>query len=471
MANDGVRRSGGAFDRRTPLQFAASVPSLIARSAHAQSRPPGTQPNFIHICADDMRSDDDKYMSNLRRLIRAESTVFGNHFVPFPSCGPSRASMLTGRQPHNHGILGNHKPYGYFGFRSIEGNALAPWLANAGYTVSHVGKFINGYPVSGGLHIPPGYADWHVFGPNSDPYYNFSLNENGTYVRYDSGEYSTEVFVEKVLNFIAVAPQPFAVFLWVTCPHLPSIPAAGDLGTFDGVAMPVADSFNEFDMSDKPKPMHRLRLLTDKQIAAIRRHWRRRQETLQALDRGIASIVDALMASGRIDNTHIIFTSDNGYLEGEHRVNDRKDLLYDEGASVPLYWRQPGGQKGVVMAPVLSIDATAAMLELAGALPGIPLDGRSLVPLLSGNVDGWNTAALIECHKSVGVVTQHYLYVEWFHGDGIELYDMVRDPAQMQNVAGDPAYAEVQASLAATLQVLRNCAGSSCSWTTKIPSV
>jgi arylsulfatase A-like enzyme len=215
--------------------------------------------------------------------------------------------------------------------------------------------------------------------------------------------------------------------------------------------------------------MRRFPLLTDKEIAAIQNHWRRRQETLQSLDRGIASIVDALMANGQFDNTHIICTSDNGYLEGEHRINDHKDQLYEESAGVPLIWRAPGGHKGVVMAPVLNIDATAAMLELAGASPGLPIDGRSLVPLLADNTDDWNTAVLIECHKSIGVATQHYRYVEWFHGNGIELYDMVNDPAQMQNVAGKPAYAEIQASLAATLNTLRGCAGSSCSWTARIP--
>jgi hypothetical protein len=109
------------------------------------------------------------------------------------------------------------------------------------------------------------------------------------------------------------------------------------------------------------------------------------------------------------------------------------------------------------------------MVELAGTTAGRIPDGRSLVPLFSGSADDWNTAILILCHKSIGVVTRHYRYVEWFAGDGIELYDMIRDPAQMQNVAGNPDYTEIQASLAATLGVLRSCVGASCSWTTKIP--
>jgi len=451
------------FNRRTVLQLSAAIPALVAPSAQAVRRTPGTQPNFIHICADDMRFDDFYYMAQLRKLIRG-STVFGNHFVPMSFCGPSRASILTGQHVHNHGVLSNQEPYGYWRFREIEDNALAVWLANAGYAVSHIGKFINGYREAGGLHIPPGYSDWHAFSAGGN-YYDFTLNDNGQDVAYNSGEYSTDIFVQKALDFIATAPQPYTVFLWVAPPHEPAIPASRDLGTFDNVDMPIGDSFNEADMSDKPRPMQRLPLLTDDQVAAIQTDWRRRQETLQALDRGIAAIVDALTHNGQLDNTHILFTSDNGYLQGEHRVDDIKNLCYDEAAKVPLYWRQPGGSEAFVMAPVLNIDATAAMVELAGATASYPLDGRSLVPLLSGDVDGWNTAVLTQCSPASALATRHYRYVEWSYNRGVELYDMIHDRAQMQNVAGKPEYAEIQASLADALHALQGCAGANCSWT------
>ncbi len=415
-----------------------------------------------------MRYDDFTYMKHLRYLICSQATVFGNHFVPFSGCAPSRASILTAQHVHNHGVLGNHKPYGYWRFREIEDNALAVWLANAGYAVSHIGKFINGYSQVGGLHIPPGYSDWHAFSAG-DRYYNFTLNENGENVVYNSGEYSTDILVQKVLDFIATAPQPYALFLWVGCPHEPAIPAHQDLGTFANVDMPIGASFNEADMSDKPKPMQRLPLLTDAKIAGIQFHWRRRQETLQALDRGIALIADALTRNDQIGNTHILFTSDNGYLEGEHRVADHKNLCYDEAAKVPLYWRQPSASNAFVLSPVLNIDATAAMVELAGATAGYALDGRSLVPLLSGNDDDWNTAVLTQCTEAAGVVTRHYRYVEWYKNEGIELYDMVHDRAQMQNVAGTPEYAEIQASLAEALHALKGCAGANCSWTGTFP--
>jgi arylsulfatase A-like enzyme len=453
------------FNRRTLLQLSAAIPALIASSAQAVRRAPSAQPNFIHICADDMRFDDIYYMTQLRKLIRG-ATVFGNHFVPFPGCAPSQASILTGQHVHNHGVLGNHRPYGYWRFHEIEDNTLAVWLANAGYTVSHVGKFINGYKRFGGSGIPPGYSDWHAFSAGGN-YYDFTLNDNGQDVAYNSGEYSTDIFVQKALDFIATAPQPYTIFLWVACPHEPSTPASRDLGTFDNIDMPIGDSFNEADMSDKPRLMQRLPFLTNDQIAAIQTDWRRRQETLQSLDRGIATIVDALTRNGQLDNTHILFTSDNGYLQGEHRVDDRKNLCYDEAAKVPLCWRQPGGTETFILAPVLNMDVTTAMLELAGATAGYPLDGRSLVPLLSGDVDGWNTAVLTQCTTASAVVTRHYRYVEWFNEKGIELYDMIHDRAQMQNVAGKPEYAQIQASLAEALHALQGCAGSNCSWTGK----
>jgi N-acetylglucosamine-6-sulfatase len=437
-------------------------------SARAGRRGLPAQANFIHICADDMRFDDYKHMPNLKALVRDPGVVFRFHYLTFPMCAPSRASTLTGLQPHNNGVLGDYDPYGYWAYRNLEGNALPVWLANAGYAVQHVGKFINGYVKIGGLHVPPGYSDWRALASN-EAYWNFTLNENGSYVTYNSGEYSTDVFVEKVLNFVATAPQPYAVFLWPTCPHDPSTPDTRDLGKFDNVDMPIPANFNELDMSDKPKWMQGLPLLTPDQIAATQDLWRRRQETLLSLDRGIGQILAALKESGQMLNTHIIFTSDNGFFLGEHRLDDEKGYLYEESQRVPLYWLQPSGYRGTFFEPVTNIDVTAAMVELAGATPGRVLDGRSLVPVLRDLGSDWNSATLLQCHASQSVATRHYRYVEWIDNRGIELYDMTIDPAQMQSVAGKPEYAEIQATLAATLQVLRGCAGDSCSWTGKFP--
>jgi arylsulfatase A-like enzyme len=415
-----------------------------------------------------MRFDDYKYMRNLKALVRDPSMIFQFHFTTFPMCAPSRASILTGLQAHNSGVLGNYDPYGYWAYRELEGNALPVWLANAGYAVQHVGKFINGYDEIGGLHIPPGYSDWRAIAAHG-AYTDFTLNENGTYVAYDSGEYSTDVFVEKVLNFIATAPQPYAVFLWTTCPHDPATPDTPDIGKFDNVDMPIPENFNELDMSDKPEWMQRLPLLTDDQIAATQDLWRRRQETLRSLDRGIARIIAALTDSGQIANTHVIFTSDNGFFLGEHRLDNDKGYLYEESQRLPLFWLQPSGYRGVFFEPVSNIDVTAAMVEFAGATAGRVLDGRSLVPVLQDIGSDWNSATLLQCHPSQGVATRHYRYVEWFNDKGIELYDMTVDSAQMQNVAGNAEYAGIQTALATSLQALRGCAGETCSWTGKFP--
>ena len=219
------------------------------------------------------------------------------------------------------------------------------WLANTGDAVSFIGKFINGYRQVGGLHIPPGYSDWHAFGAGGGNYYDFTLNDNGQEVAYNSGEYSTDIFVQKALDLIATAPQPYTIFLWVACPHEPATPATRDLGTFDNVDMPIPASFDEADMSDKPKPMQRyrcspvIRSPRSRPIGAAARR-RCRPSTAESL-----AIVDALTRNGQLGNTHILFTSDNGYLQGEHRVDDTKNCATTRAAKVPRTGASRAGAK------------------------------------------------------------------------------------------------------------------------------
>jgi N-acetylglucosamine-6-sulfatase len=456
--------------RRDVIKAAVAASALIpiAGRARARRRRPTGQPNLIHVCTDDMRYDDYAVMPNLQRLLRSRSIRFDRHFIPFPLCAPSRASILTGLQPHNNGVLGN-KNWGYEVYRTLEDNALPVWLTNAGYYVGHIGKFINRYGNIAPRHVPPGYADWRAMASKKLDYKGFRLNENGVLVRYNNGEYSTDVFAEKALAFLSTAPQPYALFFWPNAPHVPATPAEQDKGTFAHVDMPAYPDFNEQDVSDKPSFIRALPLLSTDQIAAVQHSWRRRAECLQALDRALAAIVNALETSGQIENTHIAFTSDNGFLLGEHRVSEQKDLLYEESVRVPLYWRLPGGTTGSCASPVSNIDVTAAFVELAGATAGRVLDGTSLTPLLADQAAPWNTATLLQCTLTAGVATRHYRYMEWPDTQEIELYDMTADPYQLQNVAGQPAYAAIQADLKKALSALQGCAGSTCSWTKRFP--
>jgi len=424
--------------------------------------------NFIHICVDDMRNSDVANMPNLQSRMRDPGVAFTSHFTPYSLCAPSRAGILTGLQPHNHGIVNNKKDGGYNGYQHLEGNALPVWLTNAGYHVGHVGKFINSYDTIAPNHVPPGYADWRAMSSDFSLYTDFTLNENGTQVAYTNGEYSTDVFLQKVLDFIATAPQPFALFFWPNCCHWRAVPADQDVGTFKHVDMPIPPSFNEADVSDKPRKIRKLPLISEQRTKFIVNKWRVRSECLQAVDRALATLLDALQDGGLLANTHVMFTSDNGFVEGEHRIDNGKEFVYEEGAGVPLFWLQPGGNAGECRKVVSNIDVTAAMVEIAGATAGRSLDGRSLVPLLGDIEASWNHATLLQAGKTVGIATDDYRYMLWHNGD-VELYDMTIDPFQLDNKAGRPEYQEIEQACAAALQALQGCTGGTCSWTGTFP--
>jgi N-acetylglucosamine-6-sulfatase len=463
------------LDRRTILKLAGGLSVLGVAPAEAAVRhrkKSGGQkpPNFIHICVDDLRSSnvDPQIMPILSKIFVDPSLKFANHSVPFTLCTPSRVSILTGQEAHNHGVLKDHAPGGYAGYRPLEGNSLPVWLTNAGYYVGHVGKFINEYDIVAPDHVPPGYADWRAMSCPFENYTNFTLNENGTQVSYDNGEYTTDVFVQKVLDFIATAPQPFALFFWPNCCHWPSTPAAQDAGSFANVQMPISPSFNEANVSDKPRYVRKLPLLSRKQIGNVEYKWRTRAECLQSLDRGIKTIMDALQTADLLSDTHIMFTSDNGLVDGEHRIQKAKDVLYEEGVTVPMLWLQPSGYNQTCKQPVSNIDTTAAVVELSGATARRVLDGLSLTPLLADVDAPWKTAALVESGKTNGICTGNYRYIEWSNGDK-ELYDMTSDPYQLENKQGQSAYKDIQESCATALASLEVCAGGNCAWTGKFP--
>jgi len=457
-------------DRRKVIKGGFAASTQLALGGWARGAKGAPKPNIIHILADDMRYDDIAVMPNVRRIFKHAAVSFSCHMVAFSVCAPSRASILTGLQAHNHGVLGNQDDIGGYGvYRTLEGNALPVWLTAAGYHVGHVGKFINNYGKDAPKHVPPGYADWRAMCDKKlDDYNNFTLNENGTLVEY-TGQYTTDVFVEKVLDFVSTAPQPYALFFWPNAPHGPSTPDQQDKGTFSNVDMPIHRNFNEANVKDKPALIRDLPLLDDTEIAAIQDLWRSRAECLQSLDRGVAALVDQLKQSGQLENTHIVFTSDNGFMLGEHRVDDAKDLLYEESTRVPLLWRMPGGAGGKRDVPVSNIDVTAAIVEVTGATAGRVLDGRSLVPLLNDAETPWNTAVLIQCGEARGIATQQYRYMVWTDTGETELYDMADDPYQLRNVAGTHKYRKIETDLAAAFAALDQCSGTSCEWTGSFP--
>jgi len=423
--------------------------------------------NVVLILSDDERFDGTKVMKNVRDLLAAHGTTFTDMHVTTSMCGPSRASILTGQYAHHTGVLENFGAHAYPAFAE-ESEDLPVWMHDSGYETALVGKYINGYTGVAGHHkIPPGWDDWQAMDSiPMEAYYNYDLNDNGTLVHYGNkpNDYSTSVLTKKAVNFIHGARHPFFLYFAPVAPHLPAVPAPKDRGRLESIA-PIHDpAFNQSDIGKEPwRYWHQATLSVGAQLYI--NHVRiRQEETLLSLDRSVKSVVQALKSRHELKNTVILYTSDNGFLWGEHRLGG-KIWPYEESTHVPLVVRTPWTHSAERNnQPVLNIDLASTISELGGVKPTLPQDGRSLVPFLHDEQVAWRHAFLVEylghdLLKNGGpppyeaVQTRRDLYVEYRNG-WRELYDLRRDPWELDNLAGDPATDLEQDKLSLNLQRL-----------------
>ena len=482
-------------------QVATSPASPV--EAEAQGVETSSRPNILYILADDMSVSDLQFMPKTMELIGTQGVTFDNFFVSMALCCPSRACMLRGQYPHNTQIVGNLQPdggYGKFLELGLEDSTIAVWLQQAGYNTALFGKYMNGYPGNTAKDvIPTGWTEWYssVAG-NAYEQYNYTLNENGTLVRYGNApeDYGTDVYAAKAADFIArsvAEGTPFFAYVSVYAPHDPATPAPRHAEMFADLTLPQSPSFNESDMSDKPQGLRNNKPLGETDIALLEQTYRKRAQSLQAVDEMVANFVAQLEALGQLDNTYIVFTSDNGYHLGEHRLPGGKNMPYEEDIRVPLLVRGPDVKAGeAVDALTGNIDLAPTFAEWAGISAPDFVDGRSLVPLLRGeNPSTWRDAFLLERGSQtsqtsinvpatpsptlegpdsprdrrpavnyVGLRTADYTYIEYANG-AVELYDLHADPYQLQNIAAtaDPG---LLAMLHAWLEALRGCSAASC---------
>lgn len=295
-------------------------------------------------------------------------------------------------------------------------------------------------------------------------YYNYSLNENRVLVNYGSAptDYSTDVLVNKARTFISKQTGPFFLMLAPNAPHGPRTPAPRHLDAFTDEAMPIPENFNEADVSDKPAWVQGLPSLTDEQAATLHETRRNQYRTMLSVDGMVKKVFDAVEAQGSLDNTVVIFMTDNGYSFGEHRW-ERKTCPYEECIRTPLLIRYPGQPGRRVTALAQNVDLASTIAELAGATPTLPQDGRSLVPLLEGGSPPWREEVLLRWARTStavtpywGIRTARYTYVEYESGEK-ELYDLdpAVDPYQMTNQADQPLFSVVQADLARRLEAIK----------------
>ncbi len=440
-----------------------------------------TGPNIVFILADDMRADDFEHMPQTQQLFAEQGLIFDKAFVTHSLCCPSRASILRGQYTHNHQVLTNGNPEGGFEkfyWMGRENSTIATWLKSGGYQTVLIGKYLNGYPRRNHeTYVPPGWDEWYGR-LHGDGYYDYQLNENGTVVYYGSEEqdYYTDVLAGKAKDYVrraAGGSRPFFMYLAPGTPHGPFIPAPRHENEYPEAKAPRPPSFDESDVSDKPAWVRGLPELGSADTKRIDDAYGNRLRMLLSLDEMVVGLIEELRDNGQLENTYVFFTSDNGYNLGEHRLVLGKRTVYEEDIRVPLAIRGPGVPAGQITEQMtLNIDFAPTIAELAGVSMPEFVDGRSLVPLLSGTPPAtWRSAFLIE-HWSGGsgeqevvptyaaVRTETQKYVEYAPGNK-ELYDLSSDPYELESLTASAKPVLVD-SLRSRLETLKSCAGQSC---------
>jgi arylsulfatase A-like enzyme len=455
-------------------------PAAAAQNAPPEAAAGGKRPNIVFILTDDLALNLVQYMPHVVKM-QKDGVTFANYFVTDSLCCPSRTSIFTGRFPHDTGIFrntGNDGGFQAFHNRHHEQTTFATALAAAGYRTAMLGKYLNGYKPQ--KNPPePGWSLWEVAG-NGYPEFNYDFSDNGRFVRAGNQptDYLTDVLAAKAVDFIKQsAGTPFAIEIATFAPHAPYTPAPRDADAFPDLRAPRTAAFNAAPDPNAPQWLKTHPALSAADVARIDTDFRKRAQSVQAVDKMIGELEAAVAAIGEEKNTYFVFSSDNGYHMGEHRLMPGKMTAFDTDIHVPLVVTGPGVAPGRVVQEIAdNIDLNPTFTEIGGAATAANVDGRSLLPLLHGHaLTEWRKAALVEHHGMVknqadpdfpgmrsgnpptyeAIRGATWVYVEYDGGEK-EYYDRATDPDELHN-----AYAELpndeKVSLHAMITALQSC--------------
>lgn len=546
---------------RRPLVtlLAAICLGLAATGLLASGATAAPRPNFVVIQTDDQPLNEfdrrfrDLYdnwrqiMPQTMKLMRDKGITFTQYMTPFPLCAPSRATLLSGRYTQNHGVIRIGGPRG--GWQSFQNNPimfenLPVWLQRSGYRTLHYGKFMNFY---GGpddpaeTKVPPGWDRWVTDATDNSTreFYGYRQNIDGEiterlgwpYYDLDGGRdpegcpwlglqicnYHTDSMSIQAEEAIRNSgSQPFYLQVDYHTPHGDSRPPIGPepaVRHYDTALRtpgPRPPGFNERDISDKPAFLQEADAaapLTQNEINQIDTEYRKSVEALRSVDDGVGRIIKALRETGKLNNTYVIYTSDNGFFTGQHRISRGKLLPYEAALRVPFVIRGPGIKpKTRSYEPVANQDIAPTIVKLAGAKAALTIDGRSMAPFWADPKRRSRRPILLSSYQQatrlipgdypdepvvvtgstsrkkgagisvkspdqnyVGIRLGPYKYIRYENGD-LELYVLRDDPAELQNRANNPRYRYVIRYLDAQLEELRGCHGQSCrNWAPKWP--
>lgn len=436
------------------------------RTRQATPFVPASRPNFLLIMTDNQPvGSEQDFMPKTWGRIYQQGVHFTRSHSTTPECCPSRASIMTGMYAHNHGVKVNLDP--------LDKTTFIQRLDEAGYVTGQIGKYLNSWS---GMARPE-FDYWVANASGGSVYNDPNLNVNGRWGQQRG--YITHILRDHAVRFldeIAHRDSPFALIFSLTAPHdeptgqpavfNPAVPAPGDENLYPDLAPYRPPNYNEEDISDKPNWIRQMRPMPipPPQQADLDNRRRKQLQTLKSVDDAIETVLDRLQAQGRLDDTVVIFLTDNGFLWGEHRIYG-VGVPYENSTRIDMTLRYPPlvPSARTETRLVANIDIAPTIYQLAGIPIPSEVDGLSLVPLLDGS-GSWREELLLETWPDpvlklpfppvAAVRTEQYVYAE-NEGDRTEFYDLASDPYQLQNLAENAAYAAVVADLRARLQRLR----------------
>ena len=488
------------------------------------------RPNIVVVLIDDFDLTSlwtlvaNGKMPNLTKYFISTGAIFTESFTVAGLGGPSRASILTGQYPHNHGVTSGFPPSGLEVMN--DSSTVATWLQTAGYRTGHIGRYVTGYGWwTSKTRIPPGWNEWRtLIDPGSNNTENYKMNLQGAVV--DFGQLATSVGAQLhqvdilsllATDFVTRAPafqQPFFLMLspgvfnvqteptYNVCPEANAPyydpffggspygasqkPATRHMDTLFGDAVrypvPRQPSFNEDDITDKPVWIQYPAYFTAAVIDCLQKRQWRKLEGMLSVDEMIGSVFGEMERNGTLANTVAIFTSDNGWMDGQHRVSG-KGSPYEEAIRTPLMIRQPGGtQPRLITKLVLNTDIAPTIAALARATMTHVVDGRTLVPLMQNpDLATWRKIALLQYQGDYDPFAQKALppsysavrtdrprasmfarYPTVLAGLEGEYYDLAQDPYELVNLFRTPARQPERDRLDLWMNALKTCRGSVC---------
>lgn len=429
------------------------------------------KPNFLFVYTDDQRWDAMGVVQrehgerarfpwfetpNMDRLA-GEGVRFRNAFVTLSLCAPSRAAFLTGRYNHLNGIVNNHTA---FPENSVTHASL---MRAGGYATAYIGKWHMGQQRG----QRPGF-DYSASYIGQGKYVDCPFEING--VKTPTTGWVDDVSTDYAIEFMREhRDKPFSVIVGFKSCHGPRTPPERAAERFAGkVARPVPNlDVRAIYRTDPPRAANENDEPPANADGKAGRGGRRSREAngylnyfrcISAADDNLGRMLDALDELGLADDTVVVFTSDNGYYNGEHSLGDKRSA-YDESLRIPLLVRYPKRfPKGEVRDElVLNIDVAPTFLELAGIDAPSEMQGRSLVPLVAGKADDWRKSFLAEYFYETGfagtptlvaVRTERSKLIKYpGHDEWTELFDLAADPYETKNLAGDPAHKNLLAEM------------------------